>query len=131
MIPSALVAGAGLRCGQVLGSTTRWGEEPRSKPVHFRDVFATLYHCLGTTSPLHNSPISRAARTTSSATTGHCRSLSGRPLTRSFLLGLGCHLFVAGCVPNDDFPDGIKNRSARRHAACAGDQGLAVASERE
>ena len=36
-----------MRGGQVLGSTNRWGEEPRSRPVHFRDVFATLYHCLG------------------------------------------------------------------------------------
>jgi hypothetical protein len=44
---SALVAGGGLRGGQVLGSTNRWGEEPRSRPVHFRDVFATLYHRLG------------------------------------------------------------------------------------
>ncbi len=44
---SALVAGGGLRCGQVLGSTNRWGEEPRTRPVHFRDVFATLYQRLG------------------------------------------------------------------------------------
>ena len=44
---SALVAGGGLRCGQVLGSTNRWGEEPRNRPVHFRDVFATLYQRLG------------------------------------------------------------------------------------
>jgi hypothetical protein len=44
---SALLAGGGLRCGQVLGSTSRWGEEPRSRPVHFRDVFATLYQRLG------------------------------------------------------------------------------------
>jgi len=44
---SALVAGGGLRCGQVLGSTTRWGEETLTRPVHFRDVFATLYHRLG------------------------------------------------------------------------------------
>jgi hypothetical protein len=46
-VASALVAGGGMRCGQVLGSTTRWGEEPRSRPVHFRDVFATLYQRLG------------------------------------------------------------------------------------
>ena len=46
-VGGALVAGGGLRCGQVLGSTTRWGEEPLSRPVHFRDVFATLYHRLG------------------------------------------------------------------------------------
>ncbi len=44
---SALVAGGGLRGGQVIGSTTRWGEEPLTRPVHFRDVFATLYQRLG------------------------------------------------------------------------------------
>jgi hypothetical protein len=44
---SALVAGGGMRTGQVLGATTRWGEEPRTRPVHFRDVFATLYERLG------------------------------------------------------------------------------------
>jgi hypothetical protein len=44
---SALVAGGGMRCGQVLGSSTRWGEEPHTRPVHFRDVFATLYQRLG------------------------------------------------------------------------------------
>ncbi|MCS7047049.1 MAG: DUF1501 domain-containing protein [Gemmataceae bacterium] len=44
---SALIAGGGLRMGQVLGSTTRWAEEPRTRPVHFRDVFATLYHRFG------------------------------------------------------------------------------------
>lgn len=44
---SALVAGGGLRTGQVIGSTTRWGEEPLTRPVHFRDVFATLYERLG------------------------------------------------------------------------------------
>ena len=43
---SALVAGGGMRNGQVLGSTTRWGEEPLTRPVHFRDVFATLYQRL-------------------------------------------------------------------------------------
>jgi hypothetical protein len=46
-VASALVAGGGLRCGQVLGSTTRWGEEPHTRAVHFREVFATLYHRLG------------------------------------------------------------------------------------
>jgi uncharacterized protein DUF1501 len=44
---SALVAGGGLKCGQVIGSTTRWGEQPQSRPVHFREVFATLYERLG------------------------------------------------------------------------------------
>ncbi len=46
-VASALVAGGGMRSGQVIGSTTRWGEEPRTRPVHFRDVFATLYQRLG------------------------------------------------------------------------------------
>ena len=44
---SALVAGGGMRGGQVIGSTTRWGEEPHTRPVHFREVFATLYQRLG------------------------------------------------------------------------------------
>jgi len=44
---SALVAGGGLRCGQAIGSTTRWGEQVASRPVHFREVFATLYQRLG------------------------------------------------------------------------------------
>ncbi len=44
---SALVAGGGMRSGQVLGSTTRWGDQPQTRPVHFRDVFATLYQRLG------------------------------------------------------------------------------------
>ncbi len=46
-VGGALVAGGGMRGGQVIGSTTRWGEEPLSRPVHFRDVFATLYRQLG------------------------------------------------------------------------------------
>lgn len=46
-VASALVAGGGLRGGQVLGSTTRWGEDPHTRPVHFREVFATLYQRLG------------------------------------------------------------------------------------
>jgi hypothetical protein len=44
---NALVAGGGLRSGQVIGSTTKWGEQPQTSPVHFRDVFATLYQRLG------------------------------------------------------------------------------------
>jgi hypothetical protein len=44
---SALVAGGGMRTGQVIGATTRWGELPQTRPVHFREVFATLYDRLG------------------------------------------------------------------------------------
>jgi len=46
-VGGALLAGGGMRCGQVLGSTTRWGEEPHTRPIHFRDIFATLYQRLG------------------------------------------------------------------------------------
>lgn len=46
-VGGALLAGGGLHHGQVIGSTTRLGEEPRARPVHFREVFATLYHQLG------------------------------------------------------------------------------------
>ncbi len=46
-VAGALLAGGGMQCGQVLGSTTRWGEEPKNRPIHFRDVFATLYERLG------------------------------------------------------------------------------------
>jgi hypothetical protein len=42
-----LLAGGGLRCGQVIGSTNRLGEEARERPVHFQEIFATLYHTLG------------------------------------------------------------------------------------
>jgi hypothetical protein len=43
----ALLAGGGMRTGQVIGSTNRLGEHPQERPVHFQEVFATLYHNLG------------------------------------------------------------------------------------
>ena len=46
-VGSALLAGGGMRTGQVIGATNRAGEYPVERPVHFRDVFATLYHNLG------------------------------------------------------------------------------------
>ena len=46
-VAGALLAGGGMNCGQVLGSTTRLGEEPLNRPIHFRDVFASLYDRLG------------------------------------------------------------------------------------
>lgn len=42
-----LVAGGGMRTGQVIGATDRLGERAIDRPVHFGDVFATLYHNLG------------------------------------------------------------------------------------
>lgn len=36
-----------MRHGQVIGETNRLGEHPQSRPVHFQEVFATLYQSLG------------------------------------------------------------------------------------
>jgi hypothetical protein len=43
----ALLAGGGLRTGQVIGSTDRHGAQAKDRPVHVQDVFATLYNRLG------------------------------------------------------------------------------------
>jgi hypothetical protein len=43
----ALLAGGGMRTGQVIGATNRLGEYATERPVHFQEVFATLYHRLG------------------------------------------------------------------------------------
>ena len=36
-----------MKTGQVIGETNRLAEEPVSRPVHYNDVTATLYHRLG------------------------------------------------------------------------------------
>jgi uncharacterized protein (DUF1501 family) len=46
-VSCALLAGGGMKTGQVIGSTNRLGEEARERPVHFQEIFATLYHNLG------------------------------------------------------------------------------------
>jgi Protein of unknown function (DUF1501) len=43
----ALLAGGGMRTGQVIGETDRYAAAAISRPVHYQDVFATLYHNLG------------------------------------------------------------------------------------
>src|SRR5437763_1740348 len=43
----AILAGGGMRTGQVIGSTNRYAEHAKDRPVHFQEVFATLYHNLG------------------------------------------------------------------------------------
>jgi hypothetical protein len=43
----ALLAGGGMRTGQVIGSTDRYGGEAADRPVTFQEVFATIYHNLG------------------------------------------------------------------------------------
>jgi hypothetical protein len=46
-VSCALLAGGGMRSGQVIGATNRLGEHATTRPVQFGEVFATLYHNLG------------------------------------------------------------------------------------
>ena len=46
-VSCALLAGGGMRTGQVIGATNRLGEYATQRPVHFQDVFATMYHNMG------------------------------------------------------------------------------------
>ena len=43
----ALIAGGGLRMGQVVGATDPRAENARHRPIHAQRVLATLYHVLG------------------------------------------------------------------------------------
>jgi hypothetical protein len=43
----ALIAGGGLRMGQVVGATDPRAENARQRPIHAQQVLATLYHVLG------------------------------------------------------------------------------------
>jgi hypothetical protein len=43
----AWLAGGGMPVGQVIGATNRYAEEPIDRPVHFQEIFATLYRNLG------------------------------------------------------------------------------------
>jgi hypothetical protein len=61
-VACALMAGGGMRTGQVIGATDRLGGEAVERPVTFGEVFATLYHNLGidvkstTITDLHGRP---------------------------------------------------------------------------
>ncbi len=46
-VACALLAGGGMQTGQVIGATDRLGGEAVDRPVHFKDVFATMYRNLG------------------------------------------------------------------------------------
>jgi hypothetical protein len=46
-VNSALLAGGGMKVGQVIGSTDKLGAAAVGRPVHYRDVLATIYHNLG------------------------------------------------------------------------------------
>jgi hypothetical protein len=43
----ALLAGGGFKTGQVIGATDRYAASVTSRPVHYQDIFATLYHQFG------------------------------------------------------------------------------------
>jgi hypothetical protein len=46
-VGSCLLAGGGMRTGQVIGKTDSLGGRAIERPVHFREVFATLYQRMG------------------------------------------------------------------------------------
>jgi uncharacterized protein (DUF1501 family) len=46
-VSPVLLAGGGMKVGQVIGVTDRHAAAVVSRPVHYQDVFATLYHNLG------------------------------------------------------------------------------------
>jgi hypothetical protein len=46
-VACGLLAGGGMQTGQVIGTTNQFAEEPVDRPVHFQEVFATLYRNMG------------------------------------------------------------------------------------
>ena len=46
-VSSAMLFGGGMRVGQVIGSTDKLGGSAASRPVHYQDVLATIYHNMG------------------------------------------------------------------------------------
>jgi hypothetical protein len=74
-VSCAFLAGGGMRTGQVVGATNRLGEFAAQRPVHFGEVFATLYHNLG---------IDPAA-TTIPDTTGRPQYLADHPPMRELI----------------------------------------------
>ncbi len=46
-VQSALFAGGGMRMGQVIGGTDKDAGYAVERPIHYRDVLATVYHNLG------------------------------------------------------------------------------------
>jgi uncharacterized protein (DUF1501 family) len=46
-VMSALVAGGGLKMGQVIGSSNSRGEYPKNRPLRVPHVLSTLYHAMG------------------------------------------------------------------------------------
>jgi uncharacterized protein (DUF1501 family) len=43
----AFLAGGGMQLGQAIGTSTKYAEEAKDRPIQFQQVHATLYHNLG------------------------------------------------------------------------------------
>ncbi|MCA9059527.1 MAG: DUF1501 domain-containing protein, partial [Planctomycetaceae bacterium] len=52
-VQSAIVAGGGMPTGLVIGSTDKTAAGAADRPVHYRDVLATIYHNLGIDSSVY------------------------------------------------------------------------------
>ena len=46
-VSCAVMAGGGMKMGQIIGSTDKDAAQPKDRPVHFQEVLATLYHNVG------------------------------------------------------------------------------------
>ncbi|HAA71970.1 MAG: hypothetical protein CMJ70_00050 [Planctomycetaceae bacterium] len=46
-VAPAILTGGGMNLGQVIGATDRTAATATSRPIHYKDVFATLYHTIG------------------------------------------------------------------------------------
>ncbi len=46
-VQSVVMAGGGMPSGMVIGSTDKTGAAAQERPIHYRDVLATVYHNLG------------------------------------------------------------------------------------
>ena len=44
---SVMLTGGGIKPGHVLGTSSPYGEIPQTRPVHFNEILATMYHQLG------------------------------------------------------------------------------------
>jgi len=52
-VQAALFAGGGMPVGQVIGSTDKTAAYAADRPIHYRDVLATVYHNMGIDSTLY------------------------------------------------------------------------------
>lgn len=46
-VSGCILAGGGMQMGQVIGSTDSHASAAKERPIHYQEVFATLYHQLG------------------------------------------------------------------------------------